>query len=262
VGSGSGGTGVWQNVTHPDLNMNPNFNPAGNFGAASVMVDPVRPSDLYASVCYQGLWKSTDYGLTWIKINTGTNGDKIDAGRPAMVIDPNPNRDPATPPTIYSNSLYGASGLWKSTNGGRDWIDVWVSVRASNGVTDIKNTVGADVGVPVVDPLDSQHLIIGMHGSMTHADHIFESINGGATWIDRGPVGMTNLSVFLIDRTTWIVQGDYFASGNTRRTRNSGASWEVIGPMAHAHGGASLLNLGNGELYLGASEPIKAFTIR
>jgi hypothetical protein len=233
--------------------MDPAFNAAGNYGALSVMVDPVRPSDVYVAVCYQGLWKSTDYGLTWRKVNTGANSDKIDIGRPSMAIDPNPRRDPATPPTFYSNSLYGASGLWKSTNGGVDWVDVWKSVRAADGSTDITQAVGSDAGAPVVDPQDSQHLIVGMHGSVGYGDHVFESTNGGATWIDKGPVGRDSLQVFLIDRNTWIAQGDYFHSGDTRKTTNGGATWTITGPgIGHPHGGSSLLNLGSGQLYLAA----------
>jgi hypothetical protein len=251
---GSGTPGVWQNVTDPTrMNMDPQSNPDGNYGAISIMLDPVRPSDLYATICYQGLWKSTDYGVTWDKISTGINGNMLDLGRASMVIDPNPNRDPNTPPRFFTNSLYGgiAQGLWKSTNGGKDWTYIWNVVKAADGVTDIKQAVGSDVSVPVVDPSDGQHLILSMHGSVGYGDHIFESVDGGATWIDKGPTGMSFLSVFLIDRTTWLVQGDYFSSGNTLKTSNSGASWEVSGPMGHAHGGASLLNLGNGELYLG-----------
>ena len=112
-GKANGTVGVWQNVTPAGLDMSPSL--SDNFGAQDVLADPVRPSDLYAFVCHQGVWKSTDYGETWAKVNTGANGDVIDSGKPwGSGIDSSWCRDPNKPPTLYT--LNGGGPRWGSSD--------------------------------------------------------------------------------------------------------------------------------------------------
>jgi hypothetical protein len=110
---------------------------SGDFtnGPRTIAVDPAKPNEIYAFADHDGAWKSTDCGVTYTKVSTGTNKDKLDTGGPwGLVIDPNPNRDPETAPALYVNQGYGANGLWKSTDGGVNWNDVWVNnVYAEDG---------------------------------------------------------------------------------------------------------------------------------
>ncbi|MEO6349071.1 MAG: hypothetical protein ABIP53_00270, partial [Candidatus Limnocylindrales bacterium] len=260
------GSGTWANVTPSGFNSNPNTPRSGdNYGFQQVLVDPVRPSDLYVFTNYQGVWRSTDYGVSWTKVNTGTNSDAINGGRNwAAIIDPSRSRNPATPPTLYTQAGYSTldkMGIWKSTDGGVNWTSAWTTVLASNGSTNITAQVGSDMQGLSVDPNNSQHILAVNHGNTSGAaydHHIFETTNGGSTWIDRGnPAGSTHCSVAFITSTTWMATAEGWGPGSLGSfvTTNSGASWTNVGQMGKAHGNVQLTYLdGNGMLYMAAME--------
>ncbi|MCZ6595310.1 MAG: hypothetical protein O6943_10425, partial [Bacteroidetes bacterium] len=99
-------------------------------GAADVIMDPINPNILYASMWEfrrsawaftsggpnSALYKSTDGGATWIKIHNGFPSG--DLGRITIAIAPSD-----------SNILYSVletddktkNGLWKSTDAGQNW---------------------------------------------------------------------------------------------------------------------------------------------
>jgi hypothetical protein len=253
------------------MNMDPNYRYAlGNYGLQQIRVDPARPSDLYAFTNYQGVWKSIDYGVTWTKIDTGANSDAIDAGRNwSSAIDPNPARNPATPPTIFTEAGYSLLndsrrlGMWKSTDGGVNWTFVWNTILAPNG-TNISNLVGADISGVVTDPTNIQHLLTQSHGNSQGYDyHYFETTNGGVTWIDKGfpsgggfsaQTGACHYALNFINATTWIATCDGWGTGSTGSfvTNNSGASWTHIGQYGAPHGSTQAYVDSNGTAYLPA----------
>jgi hypothetical protein len=219
--------GTWQNVTAPTMNISDDFH-----GPITVGVDVVHPSDVYVHVMGDGTWKSIDCGLTWKKVSTGTNGDKQDTGRQWIAtIDTNPDRDPATSPTLYVTQGYGANSVWKSTNGGVDWTNVWDdNIFAEDGVTNISKDVGNDIsGVYLVDSSGPDHLILYLHsyyGSLGN-NGIFESKDGGGKWVvhkaqtfDFQPHSDV---LFPFDATTWLVTH----GSAVYRTTDSAATWNV-----------------------------------
>src|ERR1700734_509293 len=56
--------GTWVNVTPAAIALTGQ----DNYGMQDVLVDPPHPNTAYAFTCRFGVWKSTDYGLTWKKI--------------------------------------------------------------------------------------------------------------------------------------------------------------------------------------------------
>jgi hypothetical protein len=240
TGGPSGGpVGQWVSVTPMGISLTQTDFSGDNFGVQDVLVDPVRPSDLYAFICHQGVWKSTDYGQRWTKINTGPGGAMIDRAKPwGEGIDSNRCRDPNTPPTLYSAG--SQNGFWRSSDGGVSWERFSLPEDGKARPQD-----GYDVDV---DPYDGKHLILGFH----EENGLAESSDGGATWrsIALAP-GMSaggSWYPFFIDtgaadttRHTWLMLAQ--ATGGavgTWRTADGGGTWKKVESNEHTHGGSQI----------------------
>jgi hypothetical protein len=240
-GTASGTTGSWQDVTPSGVDLTPSSFNNDNFGAQDIVVDPVRPSDFYAFVCHQGVWKSTDYGGTWTKVNTGKNGDQIDKGKPwGSGIDTSWCRDPAKPPTLYTLAGAGPMGFWRSTDGGVSWTQIR-----------LPDKYGQDAYSISVDPYDGAHVLMGYH----EAIGLVESSDAGSTWTPITPAD-PGISVypFFIDtgdpattRKTWLTIGQ---TGALQRTTDGGASWKQVETLQHAHGCSTMFQAGEGVEYV------------
>jgi hypothetical protein len=220
-GTGQGGTGageltgepgVWENVTPDGVNL------SSDFGAQDVLADPSNPGIFYGFVCLQGVYKSTDWGLSWAHVSTG---NLLEQGRPwgeAMAPDGS---------YMLASSGYpanGNQGAWKSTDDGVTWTPHTISNDNDPYNFDIDKT-------------DKDHVLTAMHAS----DHIYESTDGGESWTDKGSSGAGGSNyVFFITSTTWIAISQDGSGNGTRRTTNSGSSWAEVGPMEHAHGNAQI----------------------
>jgi hypothetical protein len=244
LGKASGTPGVWEDVSPKELSFDPTLFSNDNFGAQDMLVDPVRPSDLYTFVCHQGVWKSTDYGSTWTKVNTGNNGSVIDSGKPwGSGIDSNRCRDPNTPPALYTLNGNGQLGFWKSTDGGVSWVRTQLPDQASLQYSQDAYSIN-------VDPYDGHHILMGFH----EASGLLESHDGGATWLPHKPAD-DGISVYytFIDTgvaattgSTWLSLGQ---SGNMYRTTDSGTTWTQVETLTHAHGCSQLFQAGAGVIY-------------
>ena len=104
--NGLGAVGMWEAITPP-----------GVTNVLNILVDPVHAGTVYVGTSKTGIFRSTNCGKDWVKINTGAGAAAIDSGGQwTMAIDPtNPN-------VLFAGSLYGSDpSLQKSTNGGVDW---------------------------------------------------------------------------------------------------------------------------------------------
>jgi len=163
--SGDGGN-TWTNV----LNYNGNQ-------AFNVVFAP-NGTTAYASVDYDGVWISTNGGQTWAAQN-GTGGNVLPTGgnaeRVALAMDPN------TSTTLYAgisdNSTGGMLGLWKTTDGGNNWIQL----------TNTPNLCGGQCWydfVIAVAPGNSNAVFGGGSG---WGNQLYQSLDGGNTWVETGP---------------------------------------------------------------------------
>jgi hypothetical protein len=235
-------TGVWTNVTPPGMNLTPDYHEKNsNYGVNDVLADAARPGDFYAFVNYQGVWKSSDFGVTWAKISA--KGGPLDLGRPwGEAIDKNPKRDPATPPRMYACQGFGPVwGVWVSTNGGVDWTRYSKCGKSDHAY------------MFDTDPNDVMHVI-----STDHEDnHCYESTDGGVKWVDKGEIiaggvtGTHSSYVWFITPDIWL---DVSESANgkhgTFRTTDRGATWSVVSPAEHAHGANQVFVDQGGVIYL------------
>ncbi len=131
---------------------------------------PSRPSEFYIGVNNGGVWKTTDYGRTWLPIfddqPTGSIGTLAVA--------------PSNPDIIYVGSGEGlqrpdlstGDGIYRSSDAGRSWTHL--------GLRD-----GQQIGDIIVDPQDPNRLFVAVLGHPYGANEergVYRSLDGGVTF--------------------------------------------------------------------------------
>jgi len=219
---GPAAIGVWENITPKEVCLTclKNPNNGANFGTASVLVNPQNPAIVYLGTEEWGFYKSTDCGSTWQKTNTGKNGAALDKGSQwTMLV------DPIDPNVVYTNSGFGISGIFKSTNGGVDWEQVLTGDAAKAA------PYGGFMGTYNMDPNDHLHLLASFHSAcsppMASACYV-ESKDGGATWTarrgDPSWNGGEHTILEFLDSTTWL----FGNQDGMWRSTDSGTSWKPL----------------------------------
>lgn len=201
-------------------------------GINDIVMDPRDPDLIYASA-YQrrrhvftylgggpgsGMYKTTDGGANWEKINTGL--PKVDMGRIGLAI------APSNPETIYAivEAAQGKGGFYKSTNRGASWVkqggysssgnyyqeivvdpndeetiygmNTWIQVSKDGGKSfkvlgeDSKHV---DNHCMWIDPEDSDHFMAGCDGG------IYESWDGAKTWQYKANLPVTQFYKVALD---------------------------------------------------------------
>lgn len=131
---------------------------------------PQKPNVFYIGVNNGGVWKTTDYGRTWLPIfddqPTGSVGDVAVA--------------PSNPNVIYVASGEGiqrpdlsvGNGIYKSTDEGKTWIN-----------TGLKD--GQQIGGLAIDPTNENRVFAAVlghpYGPNTERG-VYRTSNGGKTW--------------------------------------------------------------------------------
>ena len=185
-------------------------------------LEPVATHTLYVGTNYQSVWKSFNSGKTWFKVNVGLPSDPaniyfnndgspagggqgcagIEARNWAMAIDPTDAN------VVYTAAGYGcAQGLWKSTNGGATW-------RQMFSQTLIKQSTN-DIGSIDIDPTDHLHILVGTHSAWTGtpgAAGVRESRDGGNTWtlhpLPQAAGSSNHYAAFLNAKTRIVITQD------------------------------------------------------
>jgi len=254
----------WQNITPPiSLDFN---NPPNNYGTLIILSSPSQPTTLYVGTNYQGIWKSINSGKNWFKANVGLqsdptnlyfNNDGSPAGRGegcagiedrnwAMAI------DPIDANVVYTADGFGcAQGLWKSTNGGATWRQMFSQALIEQSTNDI--------GSIEINPADHLHVLVGTHSAWTGtsgAAGVWESRDAGKTWtlhpLPRA-AGASNHYAAFLDVKTWIV---ITQDSGIWRTADSGATWNKVSAFTKPHGGSSLYRAKTGMFYLGGNNRV------
>lgn len=230
--------GTWTNVTPAGVNVSTPL-PCGNFGTQSAQADPANPSHVYVMFMCQGVWKSTDYGVTWTgPINIGTNGSTVSDCAGGITVVPATVAGGA--PTIFEACIRGSAtvGVWKSVDGGVNW-----------SVFPVGPTPGRqDYNPPVVDPYDRTHLLMAGH----EMNSVVQSVDGGATWtavplaagmlqnVRSGLLFFINTGSATTTRTTWLWLGEAGGNTGTWRTVDGGQTWTQVDRNEHPIGAAQI----------------------
>jgi len=188
-----------------------------NVHVSKIVVDKNNPSIIYATTqgptnfaektgSGYGVFKSTDYGNSWKKINSGL--ETIETNTIAL--------DPNNPNTIYLGT--DDDGIYKSTDGGTSWIKLTIlGLPQKYGVGDI-----------VVDPRDSNSVyaatvdyfrlfadrgLLGDYG-------VYFSKDGGKTWKPFNE-GLNHQGAFALEMD--VEQGILYVG-----TRGGGIYWRKV----------------------------------
>jgi photosystem II stability/assembly factor-like uncharacterized protein len=136
-------------------------------GAAGV---PGRPNVFLIGVNNGGVWKTDDYGRTWVSLFDDQPTGSVGAIAVA----------PSAPDTIYVGSGEGlqrpdlsvGDGIYKSTDGGKSWEHL--------GLRD-----GQQIGAIIVDPKNADRLFVAVLGHPYGPNEergVFRSTDGGRTF--------------------------------------------------------------------------------
>ncbi len=221
----TGTPGVWEEVTSPE--MDPELFTSGGFGIGNIVADPSHPTDLYAGG-YGSIWKSTDYGLTWSKIDSQPNPPYLALGHVLAVAG-------TTPATLWMANVNGEKKVFKSTDAGLTFT--------LTGTTD--QQVNDSFYSIIVDPNDPSHLLTGLH----EQDKLLESKDGGETWkflAGAGwPAGGKSWFPYFIEGDAATSAKTWFAiaqdGGSAVMTTDAGATWVKptgLEGLQHPHGSA------------------------
>ena len=240
--------GTWDGASISPVTPPPN-EPSYEFTGKpmAVVVDPFDPATVWLGTGDDGLFKSADCGATWTHVNTGMNGSSIDQSALwSMIV------DPVNQGVIYVVGAYGAEGLWKSTNGGVDWVQLFPSTSAFAQLVpyDFIGNVSMDAANPL-------HLAVASHG-VCNAPYtngcLAESFDGGQTWpnIVGTPAAWGEKGgVQIVDATTWIWgTGDNF--DGLYVTTDNGTTWTQACPSRAGDGDGELTILPLGRASDGA----------
>jgi uncharacterized repeat protein (TIGR01451 family) len=166
-----------------------------------------------------GIWKSTDGGVTWTHVSSLFTGQATSA----LAVDPtNPNH-------VYAATLRGRGGnhrttaptepdygVWESTDGGSNWtLKKGANHDQLHGATDI-----------VMDPQNPKNLWASFWG-----DAIYKSTDGGATWT----TSLGNLpSGNYLEGGTRFALGLSHPAGQANPTIYTGFDWFDNSDIYHA----------------------------
>lgn len=190
------------------------------YGTIAFALDRNRPGTVYLGTSGFGIWKTTNCGADWEKVNTGTSAQALDAGRNWSIL-----IDPTNSNVLYTVTGYAGAGFYKSTNGGRDWVQKFPAAM-------LATFPGQGIEKLAMDPGNPQHLTATFHSPCSDAP-------GGGNWacmaetFDGGESFTRRPSAFdwtegdgqtMIDATTWFFST---GGGDIWRTDSAG-NWAPV----------------------------------
>lgn len=168
----------WNNIGPVGIDMSPDQT-VSHWGIVSgrvkgIAIHPSNPNIVYAGAGGGGIWKTTNGGQTWVDKSGSLN--MITFGSIAI--------DPVNPEIVYAGTgefiwtfterFYSGDGLYKSTNGGDNWIKLNTEFGVVTHFTDL-----------IVSPYNPNILFAAIAKNIenyTPNHGIWKSTNAGINW--------------------------------------------------------------------------------
>lgn len=234
IAAGNCREGEWVNVTPSNVTLPGSAGQAcSNYGTLSIHASRLQPEVMFAEFNCQGIWSSSDYGLTWKgPLNTGANGTTVASCQGGISAAPNGNGKNWS---VFEACIGGAgNGFWVSTNSAVDWTMVKVGPGGDR----------QDFYPPTIDPYDPNHLLMPGH----ERNLAVQSSDGGKNWseikLDPGMNAPGGSAAFVFIDTgsaatthdTWLY-APQATGGNvgTWRTTDAGVTWKQVDKNEKEH---------------------------
>jgi photosystem II stability/assembly factor-like uncharacterized protein len=184
------GGGVWR-TTDGGGNWTPLTDSQRTLSMGAIAIASSNPLVIYAgtgeannafdSNFGRGILTSTDGGTTWtLRAGPGNIFDRMTTS--AIAVDPaNANIAYAAMANFAVNGLEGATGIYKTTDGGATWTDTTSAITSSEPYSDVR----VDPNTPA-----TVYMAVGDPGGSAQ-NGVYKSTNGGGAWtpLSNGPTG-------------------------------------------------------------------------
>ena len=189
--------------------------------ASGVTFDPQNANIVYATFFSQGVWKTTDYGQTWSRLESGVP-DNVSLLEVAV--------SPADSQDVYVVGSKGWNGaFYRSSDGGETWEDS-SKTKPDYASNPTLPETGAVVPMSVVtnvtiNPLNPQQLFTSANWRCSYSE------DGGATWEERikgADISCVTDIQFVGDRTYVTAMDE-----GTLMSDDNGKSWKQLWPLKY-----------------------------
>lgn len=205
-----------------------------NPGIHSIVVDPRDPNHIYIGISCAGVFESVDGGVTWLIRNKGLkaeflpNPDQETGHDPHLLI-----ASPSQPDILWQQNH---CGIYRSTDGGKDWYEI----SEKGGPANFGFAIAVADDKPDqawVAPATSDENRIAINGALC----ICRTDDGGKTWIQQRN-GLPQSGCYdIVYRHALAASGDAVVFGTTTGnlffSNDRGDTWQVISnylPMIHS----------------------------
>ncbi|MDQ2681543.1 MAG: hypothetical protein M3Y21_11090, partial [Candidatus Eremiobacteraeota bacterium] len=229
--------------------------------ASAVVGSDKHPLLYYVGTAGGGAWKTIDGGASWQNVTDAIGVASVGA----IAVDPNDDQTLwlGAGETNPRNDVIPESGLYRSTNGGRNWEKMKLPATAS-GVSSI-----------LLDPKDSKHVVVGVLGDVfapSTARGVFVSFDGGESFTKSLYTSdQTGVSDMVMDpadskiiyagmwhalRRPWTMTSGGSTDDGLYKSTDGGKSFAKI--SGHGFPGAPLGRIG---LAIAPSEPSRVYVL-
>jgi photosystem II stability/assembly factor-like uncharacterized protein len=213
--------GLWNHPSRPENWFGGGRDQAGT---CSILIDPNDSDHLFVGISVGGVFESTDGGQTWEGRNKGRHADFLPD--PYAEYGHDPHCMVASPGNFNVLWQQNHCGVFRSTNGGRNWLDI------SDGPVHFGFPIAVDkqdVNTAWVVPGVSDEVRTAVNGAL----FVARTEDGGESWTHlRNGLPQENCHDITF-RHALDVDGDVLAFGSTTGnhyiSEDRGDSWQSLG---------------------------------